>query len=93
MGRRKKNNPQGEAIAKMIVEQYQPNSAEEVQEAINFVTTLPAEKLQNFFGVFLQFHFGVDSGWPRPRPVRAGGGMSGIFTTTLRLNLENELRR
>ena len=34
MGRRKKNNPQGEAIAKMIVEQYQPSNAEEVQDAI-----------------------------------------------------------
>ena len=34
MSRRKKNNAQGEAIAKMIVEQYQPDSAEEVQEAI-----------------------------------------------------------
>ena len=34
MGRRKKNKPQGEAIAKMIVEQYQPGNAEEVQEAI-----------------------------------------------------------
>ena len=34
MGRRKKNNPQGEAIAKMIVEQYRPGNAEEVQDAI-----------------------------------------------------------
>ena len=34
MSRRKKNNWQGEAIARMIVEQYQPGSAEEVQDAI-----------------------------------------------------------
>ena len=34
MSRRKKNNPQSEAIARMIVEQYQPDSAEEVQDAI-----------------------------------------------------------
>ena len=34
MGRRKKNNQRGEAIAKMIMEQYKPGSREEAQEAI-----------------------------------------------------------
>ena len=29
------------------------------KETLSFVTP-PAEKLQNFFGVFLQFHIGVD---------------------------------
>ena len=31
------------------------------KETLDFVTHIPAEKLQNFFGVFLQFHIGVDS--------------------------------
>ena len=31
------------------------------KETLSFVTPPPAEKLQNFFGVFLQFHIGVDS--------------------------------
>ena len=30
------------------------------KETLDFVTHIPAEKLQNFFGVFLQFHIGVD---------------------------------
>ena len=34
MGRRKKENQQGAAIAQMIVDQYQPDSPEAVQEAI-----------------------------------------------------------
>ena len=34
MSRRKKNNPRGEAIAKMIMEQYDPSSPEDVQDAI-----------------------------------------------------------
>ena len=34
MARRKKDSPQGGAIAQMIVEQYKPSSAEEVQDAI-----------------------------------------------------------
>ena len=31
------------------------------KETLDFVTPLSAEKLQNFFGVFLQFQIGVDS--------------------------------
>ena len=31
------------------------------KETLSFVTPLAAEKLQNFFGVFLQFHIGVDT--------------------------------
>ena len=31
------------------------------KEMPNFVTTLPDEKLQNLFVVFLQFYFGVDN--------------------------------
>jgi hypothetical protein len=31
------------------------------KETLDFVTHLAAEKLHNFFGVFLQFHIGVDS--------------------------------
>ena len=31
------------------------------KETLDFVTHIPAEKLQNFFGVFLQFHIGVDT--------------------------------
>ena len=34
------------------------------KETLDFVTHIPAEKLQNFFGVFLQFHIGVDSQKP-----------------------------
>ena len=34
MVREKKKNPQGAAIAQMIVDQYQPGSPEEVQEAM-----------------------------------------------------------
>ena len=34
MARRKKENQQGAAIAQMIVDQYQPDSPEAVQEAI-----------------------------------------------------------
>ena len=34
MGRRKKSNPRGEALAKMILEEYKPGSREEVQDAI-----------------------------------------------------------
>ena len=30
------------------------------KETLDFVTPLSAEKLQNFFGVFLQFQIGVD---------------------------------
>ena len=41
------------------------------RETPNFVTTLPAEKLQNFFGVFLQFHFGVDKIWQRTSEQRS----------------------
>ena len=37
MGRRKKSNPRGEAIAKMILEAYKPGSREEVQDAIKDV--------------------------------------------------------
>ena len=37
MGRRKKNNPRGEAIAKMILEAYKPGSREEAQDAIKDV--------------------------------------------------------
>ena len=37
MGRRKKSNPRGEAIAKMILEAYKPGSQEEVQDAIKDV--------------------------------------------------------
>ncbi len=31
------------------------------KETLSFVTPLAAEKLQNFFGVFLQFQIGVDT--------------------------------
>ena len=33
-GRRKNRNPRGEAIAKMIMEQYHPESKEEMQDAL-----------------------------------------------------------
>ena len=36
------------------------------KETLSFVTSPPAEKLQNFFGVFLQFQIGVDSGTTIP---------------------------
>ena len=32
----------------------------------------PAEKLQNFFGVFLQFQIGVDIGWVDRQPTECG---------------------
>ena len=31
------------------------------KETLDFVTHIPAEKLQNFFGAFLQFQIGVDN--------------------------------
>ena len=33
-GRRKNRNPRGEAIAKMILEQYKPENKEEMQDAL-----------------------------------------------------------
>ena len=33
------------------------------KETLSFVTPPSAEKLQNFFGVFLQFQIGVDTVW------------------------------
>lgn len=44
----------------------------------------PAEKLQNFFGVFLQFQIGVDKfggvriyhSMKKPRPLRFGASLS-----------------
>ena len=33
-GRRKNRNPRGEAIAKMILEQYKPESKEDMQDAL-----------------------------------------------------------
>ena len=35
------------------------------KETLSFVTPPPAEKLQNFFGVFLQFQIGVDTEFDR----------------------------
>ena len=40
------------------------------KETLNFVIPSPTEKLQNFFGVFLQFHFGVDTSKSGPPELR-----------------------
>ena len=37
MARRKKSNPRGEAVAKMIMEQHKPRSREEAEDAIKDV--------------------------------------------------------
>ena len=49
------------------------------KETLDFVAPLSAEKLQNFFGVFLQFQIGVDT--PDNKwltMMRGAAGMTGL---------------
>ena len=53
------------------------------KETLSFVTP-PAEKLQNFFGVFLQFHIGVDMEDMRNESLQKGM-KEGMEKGTLRI--------
>jgi hypothetical protein len=49
------------------------------KETLDFVTHLAAEKLHNFFGVFLQFHIGVDICASYIVAIRFGAGRRDEF--------------